>query len=259
RLYGSDAASLSSARASIDAAKAQGGFVFINHPSWTGQSPDGLVHLSAFHRKIIADKALDGIEVANGDMYSEEAFRIALESNLAIIGVSDIHGLIAWDYATEFNGQNHTGEPGVRTATLVLARERSADAIRAALVERASVAIRAKELYGRARDLAPIVSGAVKLTLKPAVVEYGQTTSVFPLVVANAAPTPFTLRSVSQTQGFGDATRTFTVPAHGSVTVKLTAVKAPDALRTMTFEVLNAHVSPEKPLRLDLAVARAAE
>lgn len=248
--------SLASARASIDAAKSQGGFTFINHPSWTGQSRDGLVHLSAFHRKIIADKALDGIEVSNGDMYSEEAFRIALENNLAILGVSDIHGLIAWDYATEFNSQNHTGEAGVRTATLVLAREKSVDGVRRALFDRNTVAIQAKTLYGRERDLKPIIDGALTATLGEAVVEYGAPTDVFPLTIANAAPIPLTLRSAS-VQGFAGNTRTFTVPARGAVTVRLTALARPQSLRAMPFQVLNAYVSPEKPLTLELAVERA--
>lgn len=248
-------ANLASARAAVEAAKAQGGFVFINHPSWTGQSKDGLVHLSAFHRKIIADKALDGIEVSNGELYSEEAFRIALENNLAILGVSDIHGLIAWDYETEFNGANKSGERGVRTATLVLASDASPAAIRKALFDRHAVAIQAKTLYGRARDLKPIVDGALSLTLGDAIVEYSGPTMVYPLTIANAAPTPFTLRSLG-TQAFDGNARTFTVPARSSITVKLSALTSPEALRTMTFEVLNAHISPEKPLTLDLAVDR---
>lgn len=257
RFYDGSPESLASARASIDAAKSQGGFVFINHPSWTGQSVDGLVRLSPFHRKIIADKALDGIEVSNGDIYSEDAFRIALENDLAILGVSDIHGLIAWDYATEFNGQNHAGAPGARTATLVLARENTADAIRRALFDRRTVAIQAKTLYGRARDLKPIIDGALTLTLGAPIVEYGTPTSVFPLTIANAAPTPLTLKSTSA-QGFGGNPRSFTVPARGAVTLRLTALKAPEALRSMRFDVLNAYVSPEKALTIDLAVERPA-
>jgi hypothetical protein len=256
RFYDGAPESIASARASIDAAKSQGGFTFINHPSWTGQSRDGLVHLSPFHRKIIADKALDGIEVSNGDIYSEEAFRIALENDLAILGVSDIHGLIAWDYETEFNGANKTGESGVRTATLVLARERSADGVRRALFDRNTVAIQAKTLYGRERDLKPIVDGALTATLGNAIVEYGTPTAVFPLTIANAAPIPLTLRSISA-QGFGGNSRTFTVPPLSAVTIRLTALERPQSLRAMSFQVLNAYVSPEKPLALDLAVQRA--
>ncbi len=248
---------LASARASLDAAKAQGGFVFINHPSWTGQSKSGLANFTAFHRKAVADKVIDGIEVANGEIYSEDAFRIALENNLAILGVSDIHGLIAWDYETEFNGANKTGAPGVRTATLVLARDKSPDAVRRALLDRATVAVMAKTLYGRARDLAPVVDGALTLRLEGPVVEYGEPTEVQKLMIANAAPIPLTLRSVAA-QGFGGNPRTFTVPARSEIRVQLTALPKPETFRAMTFEVLNAYTSPEKLLRIDLAVEQPA-
>lgn len=244
---------LASARASLDAAKAQGAFVFLNHPSWTGQSKTGIANFTAFHRKAVADKVLDGIEVANGEIYSEEAFRIALENNLAILGVSDIHGLIAWDYETEFNGANKNGEPGVRTATLVLARDRTPEAIRRALFDRATVAVMAKTLYGRARDLAPIVDGALTLRLEGPVVEYGEPTHVQKLTIANAAPIPLTLRSLSA-QGFGGNARSFTVPARSEIRVQLTAAPKPEAIRSMAFEVLNAYATPEKPLRIELAV-----
>lgn len=250
---------LASARASLDAAKAQGGFVFINHPSWDAQQPDGIAKLSSFHKKIIADKVLDGIEVVNGNQYSEEAFRFALENNLAVIGSSDIHGLIAWDYETEFNGRNYIGAPGVRTATLVLADGKTPEAIRKALFDHDSVAISAKTLYGRERDLAPLVAGALKLRLGAPDRSYEGPTQVYALEIVNDAPIPFSLRSTSATQTFYDSARSFTVPAHGVIEVKLTAVKRPEALRSLNFEVLNAYVSPEKNLQIAFPVTATAK
>ena len=41
---------------------------------------------------------LHGIEIANGEGYSEEAFSFALANGLTMIGVSDVHDLIDWDY-----------------------------------------------------------------------------------------------------------------------------------------------------------------
>ena len=62
--------------------------------------------------------------MANGADYSESAFRIALDNNLAIIGTSDVHGLVDWDYDVP---------RGHRTVTLVLASDGSATGIRKAL------------------------------------------------------------------------------------------------------------------------------
>lgn len=248
---------LASARAALEAANAQGGFVFINHPSWTGQSVDGRVHLSSFHRRAIADKLIHGVEVGNGDIYSEDAFRIALENDLAILGVSDIHGLIAWDYEHDFNGLHKTGEKGVRTATLVLARDGTAEEIRRAVRDKETVAVMANTLYGRARDVAPIVDGALTLTLGAPETSYAGLTQVYALEIRNDAPMAFTLRSVGP-QGFAGNARSFTVPALSTVIAKLTAVSNPETIRMMKVDVLNAYVAPERPLTLDLAIDRPA-
>ena len=77
-------------------AKAQGAFVFWNHPHWTAQYPDGVAKLTDMHKQLIEENLLHGIEVVNETTYSDEALEIALENNLAIMGTSDIHGLIDW-------------------------------------------------------------------------------------------------------------------------------------------------------------------
>ena len=57
---------------------------------------------------------IQGIEVVNDLTYSDEALEIALEHNLAIIGTSDIHGLVDWQY--DIPGGGH------RPVTIVLAK-----------------------------------------------------------------------------------------------------------------------------------------
>ena len=69
-------------------AKKQDAFVFWNHPNWTNQSPDGSVPLMEMHKNLIKDKLLDGIEVVNDTTFSDEAFQIALDYDLTIIGGS---------------------------------------------------------------------------------------------------------------------------------------------------------------------------
>ncbi|MGF1454791.1 MAG: Sb-PDE family phosphodiesterase [Alphaproteobacteria bacterium] len=247
---------LASARASLEAANAQGGFVFINHPAWTGQAPDGIARLSDFHRTMIEEGLIHGIEVNNGAMYSEDAFQIALDHNLAILGVSDIHGLVAYDYEHAKNGlYRDDAAAGHRTVTLVLTGETSAEAVKAALEARETVSLMARTLYGREAPLRAVVDGALDAVLGAADPSFEGPTSVYPLTITNTAPIPFTLR-VTSDQGFAGHSRLFTVPAKGSVTVRMTAVTDPDNLITLPVEVINAYAAPEMPLALDLAVAR---
>lgn len=82
----------------IQAANKQAAFVFWNHPNWDSQRPDGIARLEPFHRYLIDHKLLHGIEVANETTFSEEALQIALDNDLAILGTSDIHGLIDWSH-----------------------------------------------------------------------------------------------------------------------------------------------------------------
>ena len=76
--------------------KKQGAFVFWNHPMWDSQAPDGVARLSDMHKDFISQDLMHGIEIVNTDTYSEEAFQIALDNNLALIGTSDVHNLIEW-------------------------------------------------------------------------------------------------------------------------------------------------------------------
>jgi hypothetical protein len=84
-------------------AKKQGAFVFWNHPMWGSQAPDGIARLDEMHKEFIEKGLLHGIEIVNTNTYSEEAFNIALENNLALIGTSDVHNLIEWDYDASKN------------------------------------------------------------------------------------------------------------------------------------------------------------
>ena len=82
----------------LDAAHEQGAFIFWNHPAWSSPAGDGIASLSDFHLEAIERGQLHGIEVANWDNLSEEAFQIALDHDLAVLGVSDVHEPNDWDY-----------------------------------------------------------------------------------------------------------------------------------------------------------------
>jgi hypothetical protein len=137
-------------------AKKQGAFTFWNHPNWTPQRKDGMATLTDVHRLLIREKLLDGIEVANDQTFSIEALQIALDNNLTIMGNSDIHKLIDWDFKVP--------EGGHRPITLVFAKERTAESIKDALMSRRTVAVYKNLLIGRNEFLVPLIESSLKVT-----------------------------------------------------------------------------------------------
>lgn len=172
---------------SYRAAHSQGAFVFWNHPMWINQAADGIAKLSSMHRELIADGLLQGIEVVNDVTYSDEALQIALDNNLAIMGTSDIHGLIDWQYDVP-NG-------GHRPLTLVLAREHSASGIRDALEERRTVAVIDDTLIGRPEQVVPVVNAS--LVAMSAEYRDKNNSSVAIVTFRNASSVSYILENVS--------------------------------------------------------------
>lgn len=134
-------------------AKKQRAFVFWNHPNWISQRQDGIATLTDVHRLLIREKLLDGIEVVNDQTYSDEALQIALDHNLTIMGTSDIHGLIDWDFKVPQGGH--------RPVTLVFAKERSAESIQDGLMNRRTVVFFKNLLIGRDEFLVPLIESSL--------------------------------------------------------------------------------------------------
>lgn len=218
------------AREAVQAANDQGAFVFWNHPYWDRDFPDGIPVVSEFHARNARDGLLHGIEIANGDSYSEESFRIALEHDLTLIGVSDVHNLIDWDY------QPHLG--GHRPVTLVLAKERSAGAIREALFDQRTVVYFKNLLIGRPQHLAPLL--AASLVLEEA--RYDGDSEVLTVTLRNHADTVMRLRNRSD-YTFFDAADLVDVPAQGTLPLRVKTGERVDEI-VLPFEVLNALTAP---------------
>jgi len=136
-------------------ARAQGAFLFWNHPGWVGHRPDGTVAWYPEHEEICAAGLLDGIEVANAREVYPEAHRIALERDLAPLANSDVHEPIGHEY--------HVREGDHRPVTLVFARSRSLDGVREALFARRTVAYSGEVLVGREELLRPLVAASLTI------------------------------------------------------------------------------------------------
>jgi 3',5'-nucleoside bisphosphate phosphatase len=222
----------------LKAANAQGAFTFWNHPYWTSQTPNGIATLTPVHVQLIKDKLLHGIEVANGADMSDEAFKIALDNNLAILGTSDIHGLIDWDY--DLAGGQH------RTATLVLSAAETADGVKAALKAGNTVAVYNDSLAGRKENVEAVVRGSLKIDVGAALPR----TTVVPVSVINDSPVDFMLENVGK-EGFYDEGHVFTVKAGSTFTLIVKNVADPSKLG-LTFKALNTYIAPREHLQLTL-------
>lgn len=213
----------------LEAARGQDAFVFWNHAWW--QQPNQIAVLTDFHRQAIADGRLHGIEIANGDDYSPEAFRLALDFGLTPIGVSDVHELIDWDYEV------HDG--GHRPVNLVFAETRSAEAIRAALFEGRTVVWYRNLLLGRERDLMPLLAASIRL---PEAAWRGES-SVLEVVVENPSDAAFELENLSGHTLIESAT-TLVVPPHSRDTYRFrVAARTPEV--ALRFRVRNALTAPD--------------
>lgn len=221
-------------------AKRQGAFIFWNHPNWTAQRPDGKATLTDMHRQLIAEGLLHGIEVVNDVTFSDEALQIALDNNLTIMGTSDIHGLVDWEY--------HVHEGGHRPVTLVFATERSADAIRQALLERRTVVYHNATLAGRPEHLQPLLQSCV--TVEKA--QYLGKSNILRITLRNNGDADLLLQNKSAYTFHHDAGL---VDLHGGTvaTVDVKTVNRFSAVE-LPFEVLNAYVAPGKHTMLTLTV-----
>ena len=218
-------------------ANRQGAFVFWNHPSWS--SLDGVARLTAMHQQLIADGQMQGIEVANEYIYSTESLEIALEHDLAILGVSDIHGVIDWDYAI------HDGAH--RTVTLVFAEQRSAESVHSALRANRTVAWMDNSLIGREDVLMPLIQASLTVSH----VGHRTDPKLVDVTLSNTSDAAFELRSVDGRRFF-DHPSFFRVPPHGEVVL---AVPGEDRSSfELQFEVLNAITAPQTHPLLTLGV-----
>mgnify|MGYP001432156382 CR=1 FL=1 len=213
-------------------AKRQGAFVFWNHPMWGSQAPDGVARLSDMHKDFISKDLMHGIEIVNTDTYSEEAFQIALDNNLALIGTSDVHNLIEWDYDVHKNEH--------RPITLIFAKKRTEKSIREALFDRRTVVVYKDRLIGRNDDLMPLLESI--LTAKSD--GYRRGTNILKVKLSNNSSSNMSLKNLSEVN-FSDSDDFIMVPKKGAVILNIKTLEKLKSLN-LQFEVQNALTAPKQ-------------
>jgi hypothetical protein len=221
-------------------ANRQGAFVFWNHPNWTAQRPDGIARLEDLHRRFIREGLLHGIEVVNEHTYSDEALQIALDHNLTIMGTSDIHGLIDWDYNLPH---------GHRPITLVLARERTSDGIREALRDRRTVVFHKDMLVGRDPHLVPVIAASLRMRS----LGYGdEDESVLSVQVENVSSSPFVLVNASAYTLHEQADLVLVEP-QDAMTIQVKTLSRLERVE-LVFDVMNAVTAPKTHPRVNWTI-----
>ena len=211
-------------------AKKQDAFIFWNHPNWTNQSPDGSVPLSDMHKKLIKNNLLNGIEVVNDTTFSDEAFQLALDYNLTILGTSDIHDLIDWQYRI------HAG--GHRPVTLVFAFEKTKASLKKALKSGKTVVWFNQKLIGKIENLIPLINSS--LLIESA--SYIRNTTIAHVVIKNISDAPYTLRNQSD-YVLHNTTDLITISPHSTSILDVRTIEKKKKFE-LQFEVLNALSAP---------------
>ena len=213
------------------AARKQDAFIFWNHPYWASQSPDASVPLDQLHIEMINNGLIEGIEIVNDTTYSNEAFQLALDYDLTILGTSDIHDIVDWQYRIPSGGH--------RPVTLVFAREKNEDALKKALRNGQTVVWFNKKLIGKPDYLLPLMNSSLKVQSA----NYINNTTIVHLVISNNSDAPYTLRNQSD-YDFYNATNLITVPPHGNTIIDVRTITKKRKFE-LEFEVLNALIKPD--------------
>ena len=217
------------------AAKAQGAFIFWNHPGWDAQQPEETKWWDV-HTQLYDGGYMQGIEVANGSSYFPEAQQWCLDKKLTMIGNSDIHQPIQTDI--DFSKGEH------RTMTLVFAKERSAEGIREALNNRRTAVFVGEKIIGEEAWLKELFKSAVKVE------KVNRGKNSVQLVVYNNSDLTFYLK-----KGEHDPNLTYfreykiAPKCKHTISVRL---KEPATSGHIDFEVTNLLVSPNKGLDYQL-------
>lgn len=212
-------------------AKRQGAFVFWNHPTWIGQEKDGISKMYDIHRQLIAENKLHGIEVVNEKSYSAEALQIALDNDLTIMGTSDVHGLIDWDFDLAHGGH--------RPITLVFAKERTETSLAEALRAGRTVVWYNNLLVGKEAHLGLLLNASIQLES----FEYPDDLQMATIKIKNNSDAKMILENLSDFSFYQHADVVELAP-HSTSTIRIKTKTRLDSFE-IRFKVLNAIMAPK--------------
>lgn len=193
-------------------AKAQGALVMHNHPGWKRTSID----YTPTEVVLYKEGLVDGIEVMNTDDFYPGIIDRALEKNIFMSANTDIHQTTV----LEHNGFH-------RPMTLILAKERTLEAVREALDECRTIAYGYNTLCGEEQLLKDFFAAGVKTAVMH------RTSSFTSVALTNMTSIPYVVRMEGRNQMKLDPFQTLWIKLSGDKT-------------TLDLEVLNMFYSKDK-------------
>ena len=193
-------------------AKAQGALVMHNHPGWKRTSIDYTPTELALYKEGL----VDGIEVMNTDDFYPGIIDRALEKELFMSANTDIH---------QTTHLEHYGFD--RPMTLILAKERTLEAVREALEARRTIAYGYNTLCGEEQLLKDFFTAGVKTSVMH------KTSSFTSVALTNMTSIPYVIRMEGKNQMKLDPFQTLWIKVSGDKS-------------TLDFEVLNMFYSKDK-------------
>ena len=225
-------ASLWPVKSALIEARNQNAFTFWNHPAWSSEEFIGQPMLREIHKEFFRDNLLHGIEVANGDGYSEEAFRIALEYGLTVLGTSDVHGLIDWDYPSSIGAH--------RPVTLILSESNSSDAIKSSLFSGKTVVWFKNNLIGLEDNILELTNSY----LKAKKVEILENSDIARVEIENVSDVRFIIQVLDQSSVVNESNLIEIAPNEKTVLQIDNGIEK----GSLDVKILNAFIAPNKNL-----------
>ena len=213
-----------------EAARKQGAFVFWNHPHWIGQRKDASVKIYDEVKELIDKRLLHGIEVTNERTYSDQAIQAALDHDLTMIGTSDVHDLVDWDY--------NIPQGGHRPVTLVFSKRKNLKDLKRSLFQGRTVVWYNNLLIGKNEWVAPLIDASLVVDSAGFYKNY----ELGIVKIKNTSDARFILKNISEYDFYQDSDLVEIQPH----SVKQLAVVSGKKISNfdLEFEVLNAVIAP---------------
>mgnify|MGYP002885472456 FL=1 len=218
-------------------ARKQKAFTFWNHPAWSSEEFIGEPMVRDVHKDFFESELLHGIEVANGDGYSEEAFQIALDYGLTILGTLDVHGLIDWDYPPSIGDH--------RPVTLVLAQDESNEAVKSALFDGRTVVWFKNNIIGLEKNIRELTD----FYLSAKKVEVLEKSDIAKITIENISDVRFIVQILNEVSLVNQSSLIEIAPN----TVTSIQVDGGASMDSIDIQVLNAFIAPKKNLKTTIS------
>lgn len=212
------------------AARKQGAFVFWNHPHWIGQRKDASVKIYDEVKQLIDKNLLHGIEVTNERTYSDQAIQTALDHDLTMIGTSDVHDLVDWDY--------NIPQGGHRPVTLVFSKRKNLKDLKRSLFQGRTVVWYNNLLIGKNEWVSPLIDASLIIDS----VGFYKNYELGIVKIKNTSDARFILKNITEYDFYQDSDL-IEIQPHSVKQLSVVSGKNISDF-DLEFEVLNAVIAP---------------